>query len=150
MRVLLPIDGSGYSRQAVREAAEIAAFVPCEITLLTVSSYIRFHDPVETALNHRHAIELPSYEEVTVIHTGALDILREKGQFARSLREQGDAADKILEVAERLEIDLIVMGSHGNTGIRRFLLGSVSDRVVTHANCSVLVARGKTLHIGAP
>jgi nucleotide-binding universal stress UspA family protein len=57
--------------------------------------------------------------------------------FAR----QGDAADAILDVAEEQRTDLIVVGNRGMTGAKRFLLGSVPNKVSHHAPCSVLIVR---------
>ena len=57
--------------------------------------------------------------------------------FAR----QGDGADAIIDVAEEQACDLIVVGNRGMTGARRFLLGSVPNRVSHHAPCSVLIVR---------
>ena len=57
--------------------------------------------------------------------------------FAR----QGDAADAILDVAEEQRSDLIVVGNRGMTGAKRFLLGSVPNRISHHAPCSVLIVR---------
>jgi nucleotide-binding universal stress UspA family protein len=57
--------------------------------------------------------------------------------FAR----EGDPADAILDVAEEREADLIVIGHKGMTGARRFLLGSVPNKVSHHAPCSVLIVR---------
>ncbi len=57
--------------------------------------------------------------------------------FAR----QGDAADAILDVAEELDADLIVIGNKGMTGADRFLLGSVPNKVSHYAPCSVLIVR---------
>ena len=57
--------------------------------------------------------------------------------FAR----QGDAADAILDVAEEQRTDLIVVGNKGMTGAKRFLLGSVPNKVSHHAPCSVLIVR---------
>jgi nucleotide-binding universal stress UspA family protein len=57
--------------------------------------------------------------------------------FAR----QGDAADAILDVAEEQRSDLIVVGNRGMTGAKRFLLGSVPNKVSHHAPCSVLIVR---------
>jgi nucleotide-binding universal stress UspA family protein len=57
--------------------------------------------------------------------------------FAR----QGDAADAILDVAEEQRADLIVVGNRGMTGAKRFLLGSVPNKVSHHAPCSVLIVR---------
>jgi nucleotide-binding universal stress UspA family protein len=57
--------------------------------------------------------------------------------FAR----QGDAADAIIDVAEEVRSDLIVVGNRGMTGAKRFLLGSVPNKVSHHAPCSVLIVR---------
>jgi nucleotide-binding universal stress UspA family protein len=57
--------------------------------------------------------------------------------FAR----QGDAADAIIDVAEEQRTDLIVVGNRGMTGAKRFLLGSVPNKVSHHAPCSVLIVR---------
>jgi nucleotide-binding universal stress UspA family protein len=56
---------------------------------------------------------------------------------------QGDAADAILDVAEEQRVDLIVVGNRGMTGAKRFLLGSVPNKVSHHAPCSVLIVRTK-------
>ena len=58
-----------------------------------------------------------------------------------TLPRQGDPADAILDVAEELEADLIVVGNKGMTGAKRFLLGSVPNKVSHHAPCSVLIIR---------
>jgi len=54
---------------------------------------------------------------------------------------EGEAADAILDVAEELGADLIVVGNKGMTGARRFLLGSVPNKISHHAPCGVLIAR---------
>jgi nucleotide-binding universal stress UspA family protein len=54
---------------------------------------------------------------------------------------QGDPADAILDVAEELKADLIIVGNKGMTGAKRFLLGSVPNKVSHHAPCSVLIIR---------
>ena len=63
------------------------------------------------------------------------------GVPAREHAREGDAADAILDVAEELGADLIVVGNKGMTGADRFLLGSVPNTVTHHAPCSVLVIR---------
>jgi len=55
----------------------------------------------------------------------------------------GNPVDEILDLAEDVGADLIVIGSHGRTGLKRLLLGSVSEAVVRHARCAVIVARHK-------
>ena len=68
---------------------------------------------------------------------GARGGVTEVETFAR----QGDAADAIVDVAEEQRCDLIVVGNKGMTGAKRFLLGSVPNKVSHHAPCSVLIVR---------
>ena len=56
----------------------------------------------------------------------------------------GDPGEAIVAAADSENADLIVVGSHGRSGVSRFLIGSVSDHVVRHAHCPVMVVRGKT------
>lgn len=64
------------------------------------------------------------------------------GVTVRTVRSVGDPVDLTVKAARDADAELIVVGSHGRTGIRRFLLGSVAERIVRHAHTSVLVARG--------
>jgi nucleotide-binding universal stress UspA family protein len=59
----------------------------------------------------------------------------------RQLSPEGDPADEILKYADEIHAELIAMGSHGQSGIMRFLMGSVSRKVLDHAECPVLIAR---------
>ena len=71
----------------------------------------------------------------------AADIVREAGVEVETFAREGDPADAILDVAEERNADLIVVGNKGMTGARRFLLGSVPNKVSHHAPCSVLIIR---------
>jgi nucleotide-binding universal stress UspA family protein len=71
------------------------------------------------------------------------DHLRKKGFKVDAAVRQGNARSEIVDEAEGWRADLIVMGSHGYTGIKRFLLGSVASSVVSHAPCSVEIVRRK-------
>jgi nucleotide-binding universal stress UspA family protein len=64
-----------------------------------------------------------------------------KGIDVEIYARKGDAAEALLEVAEECQADLIIVGNKGMTGTRRFLLGSVPDKVSHHAPCSVLIIR---------
>ena len=66
---------------------------------------------------------------------------REAGVPGNVYQRQGDSADAILDVAEEREADLIVVGNKGMTGVKRFLLGSVPNKVSHHAPCSVMIIR---------
>ena len=93
-------------------------------------------------------------EDVDATLRGAAEAAREGGVEAETYARQGDPADAILDVAEEQGADLIVVGNKGMTGARRFLLGSVPNRVSHHAPCSVLdhpdlVAAGQPAATGA-
>ena len=67
--------------------------------------------------------------------------LRDAGWAVSTEIRTGDPAEEIIQAGEELQPDLIVLGPHGDDGMKHFLLGSVSDRVLEHACCSVLIAR---------
>src|SRR5262249_58415903 len=68
--------------------------------------------------------------------------LRAAGIATENRLSTGDPRDPLLRLIEEERVDLIVVGSHGRTGLAKLLLGSVSSHIVTHARCSVLVVKG--------
>ena len=68
---------------------------------------------------------------------------RARGVRATALLLEGDAAEQIVRAARSKRADLLVLGTHGRTGLSKFLLGSVAERVVATASCPVLTVRGK-------
>lgn len=141
MKLLVAVDGSGFSKLAVEQAADIAAAKDAEIILLTVSSVINMGSYAAVAYMPDSTWEVPTKDQAVEILDEAEAMLRERGLEARKVHRIGGISDTILEVAEREHVDLIVVGSHGRTGLTRFLLGSVSSQVASHAPCSVLVAK---------
>ena len=75
------------------------------------------------------------------LESNAESELRESGFATEGRTEVGDPRAVLLAVAQSERADLIVVGSHGRTGIAKLMLGSVSSHVVTHASCSVLVVK---------
>ncbi len=141
MKILVAIDGSGFSRLAVEQAADIAEARGGEILLLTVSSVINMGSYAAVAYMPDSTWEVPTKAQALEILEEAAAQLHARGLSARTLHRLGGISDTILEVAEHEGVDLIVVGSHGRTGLTRFLLGSVSSQVASHAPCSVLVAK---------
>ena len=80
-------------------------------------------------------------EDVSETLEGAADGLRDEGVEVETHAREGDPADAILDVAEEQKADLIVVGNKGMTGAKRFLLGSVPNKVSHHAPCSVMIIR---------
>src|SRR5919112_92386 len=78
-------------------------------------------------------------EDVDATLRKAGEALSEEGVEVETFARQGDPADAILDVAEEQNADLIIVGNKGMTGAKRFLLGSVPNKVSHHAPCSVLI-----------
>ncbi len=140
--IVVGTDGSDTARQAVRQAIELARSVGARIEL--VSAY----EPVSDA-RLREAIHVPEdlqwminpREDVQATLEQAAGEIRAAGVEVEVFARQGDPADAILDVAEERGSDLIVVGNKGMTGAKRFLLGSVPNKVSHHAPCSVLIIR---------
>ena len=140
--IVVGIDGSDTAREAMRQAVVLARSVGARIEL--VSAY----EPV-TDTRLREAIAVPQDlhwmvnprdDAVATLDAAAAEI-REAGVQVDVFVRQGDPADAILDVAEERGSDLIVVGNKGMTGAKRFLLGSVPNKVSHHAPCSVLIIR---------
>ena len=141
--IVVGTDGSETARKAVDEAIDLAKSVGAAVCL--VSAY----EPVPQARLRAEAKQMPEdiqwmvspREEVDATLSDAADVVREAGLEVEQFAREGDPADAILDVAEERGADLIVVGNKGMTGARRFLLGSVPNRVSHHAPCSVLIVR---------
>ena len=148
MNVLLAVDGSKYSRRAERFLARRPFKGPLRITVLHVVDLAALMEPVKlsplAALTYgqlmrrevRHSVQAADRLTATAARRLAAAWPRTKALVLR-----GDPAEQIIARAKRERADLIIMGSRGLSGIRSFLLGGVSHKVVTHAPCSVLVVR---------
>jgi nucleotide-binding universal stress UspA family protein len=141
--IVVGTDGSDTATQAVREAIELARCVGARIEL--VSAY----EPVSDARLREESIVVPQdlqwminprADVLATLEAAAADI-RAAGVEVEVFARQGDPADAILDVAEERGSDLIVVGNKGMTGAKRFLLGSVPNKVSHHAPCSVLIIR---------
>ena len=143
-RILLCTDGSKGAQNAACIAGEIAKRFQAHLLVLHVSDLLTQLPPTARAPQ----IGLPSevlrrYLEED--HNAALmpitPILDSAGVKYSVCRKSGYPAETVLQVAKELEADLIVLGSRGLGRFQSLLLGSVSDRVVHHAHCPVLIAR---------
>jgi nucleotide-binding universal stress UspA family protein len=142
--IVVGTDGSETAQEAVRQAIELAQLAGA--TLEVVSAY----EPVSAARLREEATEVPRdlewsvnpREDVDATLSAVVGEARSAGvEAVRTYARQGDPADAILDVAEEQRSDLIVVGNKGMTGAKRFLLGSVPNKVSHHAPCSVLIIR---------
>ena len=141
--IVVGTDGSETASEAVRQAVELAKATGAKIEL--VSAY----EPVSNQRLREESQQVPDdmqwmvnpREDVDETLKAACDVANEAGVDTNTYARQGDPADAILDVAEETKADLIVVGNKGMTGARRFLLGSVPNKVSHHAPCSVLIIR---------
>ena len=131
-RILVGIDGSKQSEMAAKCAVDIAKKYGACVCLLNVH-------PTPGHLEHYSAQEMK--EEGEKLLNSSIKIMKRAGVMHRATIEVGNPAGQLLEVAEKGKFDLIILGSHGMGRAERFLLGSVSTRVATHAKTSVLIVR---------
>jgi nucleotide-binding universal stress UspA family protein len=141
--IVVGTDGSETAGKAVLQATELARQVGAKVSL--VSAY----EPVSGQRLREERREVPKdmewmvnpREDVEATLKEAAEQLEGAGVEVDTFAREGDAADAILDVAEETHADLIVVGNKGMTGTKRFLLGSVPNKVSHHAPCSVLIIR---------
>ncbi len=142
-KIVVGTDGSDTAAQAVMQAGEFAEKLGAQLVI--VSAF----DPVSSARLEKEREHAPADVEWSINEREDVDSML--GQIAAPLKErgitvsvtarQGNPADAILDVAEEESADLIVVGNKGMAGARRFLLGSVPNKISHHAPCSVLIVR---------
>jgi universal stress protein A len=137
-RILVPVDFSESSRKALQYALAFATQFNAEVTLL--------HVVPNVVAESRIAFDMPELQRSLL--TEARQKLDEelKAFSGRPVKcavtvVRGVPYHEIVEVAKKSNIDLIVLGTHGRTGLKHLVMGSTAERVVRHANCPVLVVR---------
>ncbi|RRJ31423.1 universal stress protein [Halocatena pleomorpha] len=140
-RILIPTDGSAAVRPAVETAINLADIHNAVLHVLYIvnqpAAVSGTGEGVPGLDNLLNALEKTGHETTTVVADQAAD----RGIDARTAVRRGNPHDDILAYATEHDIDLIVMGTHGRTGVRRALLGSVTENVVRHAENPVLTVR---------
>jgi nucleotide-binding universal stress UspA family protein len=140
VKVLIPIDDSEFSQAALRAVATQIRPEGSEILVVHVLQPIA-SAPVPQ-MDPRYAPELEGRgKEARGLVERAASTLRSSGFKVETAVEKGDIRLEIIDVAAEWKADLIVLGSHGRTGLPRLLLGSVAEFVARNAPCSVQIVR---------
>ena len=137
--IVVGTDGSATAEKAVEHAAELAKTLKGKVHV--VSAYEPGSVKVGGGFEERSQWMASPNATVDSVLERAVGMIRVKGIDVEIYARKGDAAEALLEVAEECQADLIIVGNRGMTGTRRFLLGSVPDKVSHHAPCSVLIIR---------
>jgi universal stress protein A len=140
-RILCPTDFSEPSSQAFIVTSELASQFGAEVSLVHVLSAIPALPP-----DPNYLFRVPEYEQA--LHADAqrrlqklADEIGKRGVKAHTAVGHGDAGSEIVRIAKEEGVDLIVIATHGSTGLEHVLFGSVAERVVRLAHCPVLSVR---------
>ena len=134
MKMLIAYDGSDGAKRALDLAASLAKHDDV-VSVVSVAEGIPL-------FGYASALPSPEQEEDRQGQlVEAARVLTAHGIASSLVRRSGDPATAILELAAELDVDLVVLGTRGRSSVERWLIGSVSSKVLHHAHCSVLVAR---------
>ncbi len=135
-KIIVAYDGSEQALKAFNYAVNLAEKEKASLVVVAVAEPMMFQDDVET--------ETTIDEEQEKLKAGYDSISKyavEKNIPIRLELRAGHPADQIINVAEKEKADLIILGHRGKSVIKRWLLGSVSKRVISYAGCSVMIVR---------
>jgi len=141
--IVVGTDGSKTANRAVAQAVDLAKALGARLEIVCA------YEPVPASRLRTEITTVPAdvqwmvnaREDVDATLRDAAEQAEREGVAAETHARQGDPADAILDVAEERGADLVVIGNRGMTGAKRFLLGSVPNKVSHHAPCSVLIIR---------
>lgn len=141
-KICCPTDFSKPSQEALKVACEMAAHFGAELILVHVVTPI----PVIPVHDDPTSFNLPLYEKEMEQSAGkALKKMQQEmdcqNVHSRTVVIQGDPATQIVSLADTENVDMIIIATHGFTGWRKFMFGSVTEKVIRYANCPVLSIR---------
>ena len=139
-RILVPLDGSALAEAVLPYAQELAKLSKAEIVLLRVAvnpaMEFSFSDPsIASKIVRDLEAEAKNYLDAIC------NRVEHEGIKTSYLIREGPIAEAILEDADAMEVDMIAMSTHGRSGLQRWVMGSIADRVVRHSTIPVLLIR---------
>ena len=140
--IVVATDGSKYSVAAASAAIGLAKRNKSSLTVLSVApNELLSASDMDVTFNQRELIEKNSLCEAEKNAKAVKEAAQKEDIEVTAFVLSGRPADAIIETAKERNADLIVLGSHGRTGVERLLMGSVAERVIVLASCPVLVAK---------
>ncbi len=136
-KILVAYDGSEGAKLALGKAVEIVKAAKAEIHIIAVGRIPEYAETVSEVEEEKEQAQ--SY--YSKIMEEAANRLKQQGLSPSIHIDFGKPADTILRLAEDLRVDLLVLGTHPHSALRRRVLGATTDKVIDHAHCSVLVVR---------
>lgn len=141
-KILVAIDDSEISANVIQQAAQLAKALNSQITLVQVMTLDPYLADAYLRMGQSNELieRVRSYVQENL--TKAQKQFKELGQtVATQVVEGFSVHEEIIKAAQNLEVDLIIMGSHGRTGFKKFILGSVAQKVLGESHIPVLIVR---------
>jgi nucleotide-binding universal stress UspA family protein len=138
-KILCPIDHSDCSKEALKYAVSFAMKDEAKLYLLHVIDIRSFDESLDTMTR-----QMPDDETIKQLKTKLFECVPEEirnDMQVEALVVQGIPFAEIISIAKKNKVDMIVMGTHGRTGLAHIMIGSVSEKVVRKAHCPVLTVR---------
>lgn len=143
-KILVPIDGSQNSFKALKHARNMAEKFGSEIILVNIQKPIFYESLEPEPVSSENGSETIQERAKIIINQG-LEILKGSPVSIKpELKTEiiaGEPAEQILYLIDKEDVDMVIMGSHGLSGIRRFLMGSVSNKVLQHSSKPVMIIK---------
>jgi nucleotide-binding universal stress UspA family protein len=140
-KVLVPIDFSALSNRAIELAAELASRYGASLTVLHVFEPMVFVVPDGAVLQSPEGLADQLRDTEQLVAKGLAAAQAAGAKDVRSLVRQGGPVEEKLAEAKDNGYDLVVMGTHGRSGLKHALLGSVAEQLIRRASCPVLTVR---------
>ena len=129
-KILVPLDGSESSQSVLKHVVTLA--IGCKVPEVIL---LRVREPMAKHVRDALVADLEAEEYLSTV----TEYLKAEGVDASTAVAAGDPADEILNYAHNNEIDLIIMSTHGKSGVSRLVFGSVADKVIRHSRVPVLL-----------
>jgi nucleotide-binding universal stress UspA family protein len=146
-RMMIPLDGSELSKLALPIGEELAAKLNIGVTLFQMANIIRLYSDVSGTSAYIDYTKVNEDEknraisEMTVLEKD----LKEDGLNVTNIVTSGtDAANEIIELCKKIGIDLVVMSTHGRSGLGRWVFGNVAEKVLRHGETPLLLVHART------
>jgi hypothetical protein len=142
--IVVATDGSAYSAAAASEAIGLAKRNGSSLTVISVipSEVVALTD-VGFNIDQRELMDQQEMHEAEKNAKAVKEAAQKEGVPVKAFVLSGKPAEAIIQTAQEKDADLIVLGSHGRTGLEKLLMGSVAERVIVLSSCPVLVVKGK-------
>ncbi len=135
--LLVPFDGSDSSQMALARASRLSKADGAEVSVLyVIPRYEEMMDFFKT-----ETIRKSLYQQAEKIVEGAKKLAAGLGVEIKAVVQEGHSSEKIVEIADKLKNDLIVMGTHGWRGVNKAIMGSTAERTIANASCPVLIVK---------